>query len=324
MKNSRGSRTNNSGQNYNENPNQNMNYNQNPNYNNNNYNNQNYGNNYNQNPNYNQNQNPNMNYNGQNYNYNPSPDFGSGNYNYNNGNNNGYSGYNDTQPQFSETRRSSNEQRANIDTIYLMKEVLKRFNIALIITIVAILVSMAVEIPFEIAVGGSGFTLIFAFIFGRRIKKKKVGKYTGLLYVYAGITGISLYPMIYNYTEALGGGVVIGIFASALIIFGTLSIYVVVSKKNFTFLGTALFMGLIALIVSSILCLFVQSSILMFVSSFFGIVIFSGYILYDVSRLVNQVEDITEVPAITFSLYLDFINLLIELFRIIASVSSDD
>lgn len=299
MRNSRGSRTNNDNQNFNENPN--MNYNQNPN-----YNNQNYGNNYNQ----------------QNYNYNPTPDFGSNNYNYNNGYNGGYN----TQQQFSETRRSSNEQMSNVDTVYLMKEVLKRFNIALIITIVAILVSMAIRIPFEIAVGGSGFTLIFAFIFGRKIKKKKVGKYTGLLYVYAGITGMSLYPMIYNYTEALGGGVVIGVFVSALIIFGTLSIYVMVSKKNFTFLGTALFMGLIALIVSSILCLFVQSSVLMFVSSFFGIVIFSGYILYDVSRLVNEVEDITEVPAITFSLYLDFINLLIELFRIIASVSvsSDD
>lgn len=100
--------------------------------------------------------------------------------------------------------------------------------------------------------------------------------------------------------------------------FGGLTAYAMVSKKDFSFLGGMLWMGLLVLIGASLIGMFVGSQVFHLAIASVGVLLFGAYVLYDTSRLLHSEEPITPVDA-AISLYLDFLNLFLFLLQILSS-----
>lgn len=168
----------------------------------------------------------------------------------------------------------------------------------------------ALRLPLWIAEIG----LIVLMMFVR--KRRAVGYM--LMYAFMLISGLVLYSAVAYYTGLLGGTVVLQAFTVTTVSFGAIAVYTMVSKRDFTFLGGFLFLGLIALILVGLVGIFVPySSTTMMVFSGLGILIFIGYTLYDFSRLTVHGFTDQDIPMIVVSIYLDFINLFLYILQFI-------
>ncbi|WP_071458537.1 Bax inhibitor-1/YccA family protein [Bacillus massilinigeriensis] len=162
--------------------------------------------------------------------------------------------------------------------------------------------------------------LIGAFFLRR---KKSIG-YT-FLYVFTFISGITTYPIIAYYTAASGANVVLMALGTTTVVFSGIAVYATKTKRDFSFMRGFLLAALLALIAISIFNLFMPlSSSGMLAFSFVGVLVFSGYVLYDFNMMKRYGVSAEEVPLMALNLYLDFINLFISLLRIFGILSSDD
>jgi FtsH-binding integral membrane protein len=117
--------------------------------------------------------------------------------------------------------------------------------------------------------------------------------------------------------DSMGSFLVVLSFAITVVLFGSLFAYTYFTKRDFSFLGGILFFSLLALILVGIMAIFIGSNILQFALAWIGVVVFSGYILYDVSRMKKSYFTEADVPAAVFDLFLNFINLFLDILRII-------
>jgi uncharacterized protein len=135
------------------------------------------------------------------------------------------------------------------------------------------------------------------------------------LQVFAAVMGLSLSAIMALYTTAS----IVSAFLGAAALFGTLSVYGLVTKRDLTELGQFLFAGVIALIIASLINLFVGSTVAQMAISAVGIIVFLGLTAYDSQRISSMVSS-DPSPANTvlgaLSLYLDFINLFIFLIQL--------
>jgi len=92
-----------------------------------------------------------------------------------------------------------------------------------------------------------------------------------------------------------------------------------VSKRDFSFLGKFLFVGLILLIVASLANLFFQIPAMSVTISAIAVLVFSLYLLHDVSRIVRGGE--TNYITATLNLFLDVYNIFISLLNILLAFS---
>lgn len=189
--------------------------------------------------------------------------------------------------------------------------------IAFIGTMAGVFVPPALFLPLSIL----EFAMLIVAFF---IRRKKMMSYS-FLYIFTFISGITTYPIVAYYTSTVGGGVVIMAFATTSVVFGGLSLYASKTKRDFSFLGGMLMAALLALIAISIFNFFVQlNSTAMLAFSFIGVLVFSGCVLFDISRMKQHGVTAEEVPLMALNLYLDFVNLFINILRIFGILSSDD
>jgi len=127
------------------------------------------------------------------------------------------------------------------------------------------------------------------------------------------------------YAEAGLGFIVFEALLITAIIFGSLTAYCFYSKKDFSFLHGFLFAGLMALIFAGFFTLILQlcgvrvSPWLSFGISCFGALLFSGYILFDTSMIIKHYSADQYIEA-SIALYLDLINLFLQLLQILAAL----
>ncbi|MEO2078094.1 MAG: Bax inhibitor-1/YccA family protein [Bacillus sp. (in: firmicutes)] len=156
------------------------------------------------------------------------------------------------------------------------------------------------------------------------LRRKKAISYS-FLYIFTFLSGITLYPIVAHYLATSGANVVVMAFASTTVVFTGISIYAAKSKRNFSFLGGFLLAALLALVAIGIFNIFSPlNSMAMLVYSFIGVVVFSGYVLFDISRMKHYGVRAEDVPLMALNLYLDFINLFISILRILGILSSKD
>lgn len=105
------------------------------------------------------------------------------------------------------------------------------------------------------------------------------------------------------------------------VIFFSLAGIATVTKKDFSFLGKFLFIGLILLVIASLANMFFAVPAAALTISAIAVLIFSGYILYDVSRIVHGGE--TNYVMATLALYLDIYNLFINLLQLLMALSGE-
>ncbi|WP_232726040.1 Bax inhibitor-1/YccA family protein [Bacillus sp. FJAT-42315] len=202
----------------------------------------------------------------------------------------------------------------------LMGSVLRTFVFSLTIAVIGMLmgtmVPPALFLPLVIIEIGM---LLAAFF----LRKRKMVGYT-FLYVFTFISGITTYPIVAHYLATSGAQVVVGAFASTVVVFGVMAIAGLKTKKDLSFLSGILLTVLLALITLSIMNLFWPfSSTAMFVYSLIGTVLFSAYIMYDFNQMKRMTITEEMIPLLALNLYLDFINLFINLLRVIGFLSKD-
>ncbi|CCQ11823.1 Putative TEGT family carrier/transport protein [Pseudoalteromonas luteoviolacea B = ATCC 29581] len=152
-------------------------------------------------------------------------------------------------------------------------------------------------------------------------KKANSASAIGLVFVFTGIMGFGLGPLLSHYAAMPNGGMLImqALGSTALIFFG-LSAYALTTKKDFSFMGGFLMVGLIVVIISSLVNLFIGSSVMFMAINAAVVLIMSGLILFDTSRIINGGE--TNYVLATVSLYLNIYNLFTSLLALLGS--SDD
>jgi FtsH-binding integral membrane protein len=138
----------------------------------------------------------------------------------------------------------------------------------------------------------------------------------GLL-VYNALFGLTLGAILEAYIQAGLGHIIWQATGLTAAIFAVLSAYIHFTKKDLSFMGGFLFIALIGLVVGGIVFIFVGSARGVFIYSIISAVVFSGYILYDTSRILLK-YDTSEVVSAVIDLYLDIVNLFLDLLRILA------
>lgn len=143
------------------------------------------------------------------------------------------------------------------------------------------------------------------------------------LHAFAGLMGLSFAVIFVIYTL----GSIFGAFMGAAVLFGVMSFYGYFTKQSLDSLGKYLFVGLIAIIIASIINIFIGSSVMQMVISAIAIIIFLGLTAYDTQQIREMVSDGnsdvgTEIMG-ALTLYLDFINLFLNLLQLFGSKKDD-
>jgi modulator of FtsH protease len=129
--------------------------------------------------------------------------------------------------------------------------------------------------------------------------------------------------MLSNYLAMPNGSQTVGMAMGGTgVIFMALSGYTLTTRKDFSFLGGFLFAGMIVAIIGIVANIFLQMPLLQLVISAAVILIMSGFILFDTSRMVNGGE--TNYVNATIGLYLSIFNIFVHLLSILGIVGGDD
>jgi len=166
---------------------------------------------------------------------------------------------------------------------------------------------------------GTGFMLFIGGFIMTFVVRKNANSSMGLLavFVFAALMGAALGPIISVYMLAYtnGSAIVAQALGGTAIIFLSLSGYALTSGKNFNFLGGFIFTGLMVAVVAMIANIFLQIPALSLAISSAVILIMSGFILFDTSRIMNGGE--RNYIMATVSLYLSIFNIFIHLLSLL-------
>ena len=159
----------------------------------------------------------------------------------------------------------------------------------------------------------------FVFYLSARINKMSASAAQITFWLFASIMGLSLASIFVQFTHSS----IARVFFITSGTFGAMSIYGYTTKRDLTKLGSFLMMGLFGIIIASLVNIFMKSTMMYFVISILGVLIFVGLTAYDTQKIKNMymASDSGELmgkKAVmgALTLYLDFINLFIMLLRL--------
>ena len=167
--------------------------------------------------------------------------------------------------------------------------------------------------------------IVFFGLTPSKVQRMKASTVAGLYYLLTALFGISLSYIFLVYSSESIARV---FFITAGMFAGT-SIYGYTTKKDLSGMGSMMMMGLIGIIIAMVVNIFLQSSMLQFVISGLGVIIFTGLTAWDTQRIKetysnaydrSQTSKLATMGAL--SLYLNFINLFMMLLRLFGSSRS--
>lgn len=155
------------------------------------------------------------------------------------------------------------------------------------------------------------------------INKISAGVATALFMLYSALNGLTLSAIFVIYT----GASLVTTFAVAAGMFGAMSVYGFVTKRDLSRMGSLLFMALIGLVIATVVNIFWANSMLYWIITYAGVIIFVGLTAYDTQRLKAIALQTADNPSMAarlaisgaLKLYLDFINLFLFMLRILGS-----
>ncbi len=141
-------------------------------------------------------------------------------------------------------------------------------------------------------------------------------------WIYSGLVGLSLASIFVVYT----GESIARVFFITASVFGAMSLYGYTTKRDLSAWGSFLFMGLIGIIIASVVNIFIGSTMIQFVVSVIGVLVFVGLTAYDTQAIKSmyvegELQDTATKKAIigALRLYLDFLNLFLMLLSLFGS-----
>ncbi len=173
--------------------------------------------------------------------------------------------------------------------------------------------AFAAEHPFMFAIGM--LAVMFGLFFGISATRNS-GLGVVLLLALTGFMGVMLGPILQVALNLSNGTELVGLAAGGTgAIFLTLAGIATTTKKDFSFLGKFLMVGIVLLILASLANIFFQIPALSLTLSAVAILLFSGFLLYDISRIVNGGE--TNYVMATLSVYLSIYNIFVNLLQLL-------
>ena len=161
--------------------------------------------------------------------------------------------------------------------------------------------------------------LLLAVVFTIRFNKLSFNAASILFGLYALLTGVSLAPVFFLYTQES----IASTFFITAGTFGAMSLFGYLTKKDLSPWGRYLLMGLLGIIIASVVNLFMQSTRVEWITTYVGIAVFVLLTAYDTQKIKNLMAERDEVNEGSlklalygsFMLYLDFINLFLKLLK---------
>jgi modulator of FtsH protease len=169
-----------------------------------------------------------------------------------------------------------------------------------------------------------GIVLFLGSFFAASAVRERPGVNLLALFGAAFVSGLYIAPMLWiaqlmaSQGQTLSASPIRDAFLLAVLGFTGLTSYALLSKRDFSFLGGFLSMGLWVIIGASVLSFFVGGATFSLAIASVGVLLFGGYILFDTSRMLRDPQNRDAVGA-ALGLYLNFLNLFIFLLRILAS-----
>ena len=161
--------------------------------------------------------------------------------------------------------------------------------------------------------------IAIVFLFAAKIQTMAASTAQVVFWIFASLMGLSLSSIFVVYT---GESITRVFFITAGMFAGT-SFYGYITKKDLTGVGSFLFMGLIGILIASVVNIFLASTMLQFVISVVGVLVFAGLTAYDTQSIKNDYwegddSEIQSKKSINgaLRLYLDFINLFVMLLQL--------
>ncbi|MDE0255987.1 MAG: Bax inhibitor-1/YccA family protein [Rhodospirillaceae bacterium] len=158
--------------------------------------------------------------------------------------------------------------------------------------------------------------LLFVWVFASRLHSMDPNTAQTLFWVYAGLMGLALAPIVAVYTTMS----IAKVFFMTAATFGAMSLYGYTTKRDLTRWGSFLMMGLIGIIIAMVVNIFLASPALHFAISVIGVLVFVGLTAYDTQRIKSMYAAADGTTVMTrkaimgaLQLYLDFVNLFLML-----------
>ena len=227
------------------------------------------------------------------------------------------------QPEFQMTGQAT--QELSLQHNKVLRSTYMLLALSMVPTVVGAL--LGVQMKFSFFAGSPVISFLvflgiaFGFMWGIE-RTKNSGMGVVLLLGFTFFMGLMLSRILQVALGFSNGGSLIAMAAGGTgAIFFTLAGVATVTKKDFSFLGNFLFVGMVVVLLAALANAFFQIPVLSLVISAVAVLIFSAYILYDISRIVNGGED--NYISATLSVYLDVYNVFVSLLNLLMAFTGE-
>lgn len=199
------------------------------------------------------------------------------------------------------------------------ERLMNKFFITLFVSLIGLVVGFVV-FPTAPALFYGAVIIEFGLLISAAFFRRKIKVGYSFVYAYAFFSGATLFYAIGFYVQALGFAMVASAVAVTTFGFGALAFYGYTTKRDLTFMSGMLFIGVISLIGFSLVGIFVPGINVGFTGLLIaaaGVAIFSGYTILDMNMYARYMTTEEEMPMFVLSIYLDYINLLMYVLRLL-------
>lgn len=227
------------------------------------------------------------------------------------------------QPQFQMTGQASRE--VSLQQNKVLRNTFMLLALTMVPTILGALAGVQMQFSFMAGSPMMSFVLFLGIAFGfmwgiERTKNSGMG--VVLLLGFTFFMGLMLSRILQVALGFSNGASLIAMAAGGTgVIFFSLATVATVTKKDFSFLGKFLFVGMIVVLLAAVANIFFQIPALSVTISAVAVMVFSAYILYDISRIVNGGED--NYISATLAVYLDVYNVFVSLLNLLMIFSGE-
>ena len=207
-------------------------------------------------------------------------------------------------------------QESVLATNKVLRNTYMLLSATLMVSAVSAVASMAIGVPVWTYLASVIVAMVLGMFVLPRTAQSAAG--IGVIFLITALMGFGLGAILQVYAAVPKGPQVIATaFGGTAAIFIALSGYAITSQRNFNFLGGFLFAGLMVVLLAVLANLFFSLPLLSLVISAAVILVMSGLILFDTSRIIHGGE--TNYIMATFSLYLNIFNIFIHLLHLLMS-----
>ena len=224
-----------------------------------------------------------------------------------------------------ELRMTSQTTELSLAANKVLRNTYMLLGLSMVPTVIGAVIGINLNFSFMAQSPFMGFILMLAVMFGlfwgiSKNRDNSLGVVLMLALTF--FMGLMLGPILQAALHLRNGAQLVGLAAGGTgLIFFSLATIATVTKKDFSFMGKFLFIGLILLIVAMIANIFLQIPVMQLTISAIAVLIFSGFILYDVSRVVTGGE--TNYIMATLAIYLDIYNLFVHLLSLLMALTGE-